>query len=160
MYCSFFPLEPNNIEAEKCTSLSHKDGTWSSDNCDDTKSFTCRFKSSKIIIFKRRQFVNAVDNIIPICFSAHYYSCPSGWTKWNYNCYLLQPEIIGMGWEEAEWMCSNHDSHLVSIVNNKERNFIKSFIASYHKCGDYWTEDPDNKMCYFYSDESVIFFRL
>ena len=88
-------------------------------------------------------------------FPAHYYSCPSGWEKWNYNCYLLQPEIIGMNWEEAEWMCSNHDSHLVSIVNNKERNFIKSFIASYHKCGDYWTEDPDNKMCYFYSDESV-----
>ena len=89
------------------------------------------------------------------CFLAHYYSCPSGWEKWNYNCYLLQPEIIGMNWEEAEWMCSNHDSHLVSIVNNKERNFIKSFIANYHKCGDYWTEDPDNKMCYFYSDESV-----
>ena len=29
------------------------------------------------------------------------------------------------------------------------------FYSSYHKCGDLWTEDPDNKMCYFYSGDSV-----
>ena len=57
----FYFLEPNNIESEKCTSLSHKDGTWSSDNCDDSKSFTCRFKSSKIIISNVITCQNAIS---------------------------------------------------------------------------------------------------
>ena len=29
-------------------SQSQKDGKWYSDNCDESKSFTCRFKSSKL----------------------------------------------------------------------------------------------------------------
>ena len=123
--------EPNNVETEQCTSQSQKDGNWYSDNCDESKSFTCRFKST------------------------HYYSCPPGWEKWNYNCYLLQPEVMSMNFQSAEQKCINHGGHLVSVVNDEEVNFIQSYIASYHKCGDLWTEDPENKMCYFYSGDSV-----
>ncbi len=40
--------EPNNFDTEKCTSLSHNDGgVWSTNNCEETKDYTCRFKSSK-----------------------------------------------------------------------------------------------------------------
>ena len=39
--------EPNNIDTEKCTALSHGNGKWTSEDCQKDKSFICRFKNSK-----------------------------------------------------------------------------------------------------------------
>ena len=122
--------EPNNFNSEQCTSQSTKDSLWYNDNCDNEKSYACRFKST------------------------HYYSCPSGWEMWNMNCYLLQPEVTAMTFQEAEETCVEHGSHLASIASAEEASFIKSYIADYGRCGSYWTEDSDRSLCYYYSGES------
>ena len=43
-------LEPNQFDSEKCTSISHEDGKWSSNSCDDSKGLACRFKASELYI--------------------------------------------------------------------------------------------------------------
>ena len=87
---------------------------------------------------------------------AHYISCPSGWEKWNGNCYLLQPEVTSMVFDAAEQGCVNHGGHLASVGSNAELDFIQSLIASYHQCGDeYWAVDPDSKKCYYYSNDKL-----
>ena len=91
--------------------------------------------------------------------SAHYTSCPSGWEKWNSNCYLLQTGSNKMAFQDAESSCVGHGGHLASIVSNEELQYIQVLIADYHKCGnDYWTADDDSQICYYYSTEKVDWF--
>ena len=63
-----------------------------------------------------------VSKCIPL---AHYIACPSGWEKWNGNCYLLQPEVDSMVFDAAEQGCVNRGGHLASINSNEELDFIQ-----------------------------------
>jgi hypothetical protein len=60
-----------------------------------------------------------------------------------------------MTFQSAEESCVNRGGHLVSVVSQEEMAYIESYIANYHKCGDYWTEDPDTGLCYYVSGELV-----
>ena len=83
-------------------------------------------------------------------------SCPSGWEKWNNNCYLLQPEVTSMVFDEAEQGCVTRGGHLASVSSDEELDFIQALIAGYHECGDeYWAVDPDNSKCYYYSSDKL-----
>ena len=39
--------EPDNFNSQKCGAINKGDTQWSSANCDNSKGFLCRFKSSK-----------------------------------------------------------------------------------------------------------------
>lgn len=120
------------MESETCASISHDEGTWSSTNCDESLGFTCRFKSS------------------------HYVSCPSGWEKWNGNCYLLQPEVTAMVFDAAEDGCLSRGGHLATVSSLAELDFIQSYIASYHLCGnEWWTTDTQAQKCYYTSQDKL-----
>ena len=81
-------------------------------------------------------------------------ACPSGWEKWNGNCYLLQPQVNAMEFGSAELGCVSRGGHLASIQDDSELAFIQSFIASYHRCGnDWWTEDTAENKCYYISGD-------
>ena len=58
-----------------------------------------------------------------------------------------------MSFQDAEQSCVQRGSHLASVVSNEEMAFLQSMVAGYNKCGDYWTEDPDRGMCYYYSGD-------
>lgn len=45
--------EPDNFNSQKCGAINKGDTQWSSANCDNSKGFLCRFKSSKhFFVFK------------------------------------------------------------------------------------------------------------
>jgi hypothetical protein len=45
--------EPDHTDIQKCTAIAKGETQWSSKNCDESKGFLCRFKSSKhIFVFK------------------------------------------------------------------------------------------------------------
>lgn len=90
---------------------------------------------------------------------AHYIACPSGWAKWNGNCYLLQPEVNAMVFQSAEDGCVNRGGHLASIESEAELGFIQSYIAGYHQCGnDWWSLDVQENKCYYYSPDKLSWF--
>lgn len=64
-----------------------------------------------------------------------------------------------MEYKSAEEGCGTKGGHLASVASNKELDFLQSFIASYHQCGnDWWTLDPVAKKCFYFSHDSLSWF--
>ncbi|XP_078539314.1 aggrecan core protein isoform X1 [Lissotriton helveticus] len=59
--------------------------------------------------------------------------CEEGWTKFQGNCYKHFPERET--WVDAETMCRNHQSHLASIHNPEEQEFVNNNAQDYQWIG-------------------------
>jgi hypothetical protein len=57
-------------------------------------------------------------------------NCPSGWQKFEGNCYLVVENY--WTWEEAEIDCIIKGGHLASIHSAAERSFVNSLAPSNH----------------------------
>jgi hypothetical protein len=51
------------------------------------------------------------------------YECEDGWTKFGLNCYKKEEDM--QKWAAAEAHCVEHGGHLVSILSEKENEFVK-----------------------------------
>jgi len=50
-------------------------------------------------------------------------SCPSGWEKFDKNCYLFQDTDL-QPWTVARYKCQNQGGNLASITSQQEQDFI------------------------------------
>ncbi|XP_069480397.1 aggrecan core protein [Ambystoma mexicanum] len=59
--------------------------------------------------------------------------CEEGWTKFQGNCYKHFPDRET--WVDAETLCRNHQSHLASIHNPEEQEFVNNNAQDYQWIG-------------------------
>lgn len=63
-------------------------------------------------------------------------SCPTGWEKFDKNCYLFQDTDL-QPWTAARYKCQNQGGNLVSITSQQEQDFI-TFHYQRKSAGNIW----------------------
>ncbi|XP_038053125.1 uncharacterized protein LOC119725675 [Patiria miniata] len=58
------------------------------------------------------------------------YLCPDGWDRYRGHCYRFYNQSDNLRWTDAEMQCVNDQSHLVSIRDIKEVNYIHGMLTS------------------------------
>ena len=72
--------------------------------------------------------ISCFVRVMNFFFSAHFLRCPDGWVKYKGYCYLVQFEVLP--WQAALDSCISRGSNLVSIADQAEADFIKSYAHS------------------------------
>ena len=63
-------------------------------------------------------------------------SCPTGWEKFDKNCYLFQDTDL-QPWTTARYKCQKQGGNLVSITSQQEQDFI-TFHYQRKAAGNIW----------------------
>ncbi|XP_053393990.1 C-type lectin-like [Mercenaria mercenaria] len=72
--------------------------------------------------------------------------CPDGWLHYRGSCYLFPNGNLTFTFNDAEYFCNQHGSHLVHIESESENTFLKYQMRE-RKDSSYWTglTDPNSK---------------
>ncbi len=60
-------------------------------------------------------------------------SCQKDWSYFRGNCYIVVDNIDPLSWFDAEELCRQQDSNLVSIRDEQDMDFIHSLIITSFK---------------------------
>lgn len=83
------------------------------------------------------------------CFTA----CPISWTRYQNSCYLTESKPGT--WAQAKEGCLSRNSHLVTITNYEENNFVAALANNFSWIGAQWNESISD---YLWVDGSEIGF--
>ena len=62
--------------------------------------------------------------------------CVPGWQRYRQSCYKFVETKTGITWPEAEALCVEEESHLVSIMNQEEMMFLHYFLTTRWHTGE------------------------
>ncbi|XP_062869501.1 secretory phospholipase A2 receptor [Trichomycterus rosablanca] len=108
---------PFRGSGQKCTSMSSLTGEWSTGHCSDLHGYICKRRTVSVVETKREP---------------HYIgACPENWFYYGHKCLLLhlpaQPNQ-GKSWTNAQSICSNFHSMLVTIEDEIEQAYITMLL--------------------------------
>ncbi|XP_045124558.1 macrophage mannose receptor 1-like [Portunus trituberculatus] len=140
-YFNFADGEPNDQWNENCVEMYTDGGKWNDAFCSNRQPFICEKKG--------RNYVGPQPPPPPEVL------CPSGWEYWDHNCYYFSSDKTD--WFRAASNCeAMMGSHLVSITNLDENNYVQGILKP--KQRDAWLglRDDDQGNNWHWTDGSPI----
>ncbi|XP_078378069.1 uncharacterized protein LOC144661244 [Oculina patagonica] len=123
LYTNWATNQPDALRTQKTCVVANNSvsnaGGWFDVACSDRNGFVCRIRQGE-------------PHVSPPLLG----SCPTGWEKFDKNCYLFQDTDL-QPWTAARYKCQNQGGNLVSITSQQEQDFI-TFHYQRKSAGNIW----------------------
>uniref|UniRef100_A0A8D2LRQ8 C-type mannose receptor 2 n=1 Tax=Varanus komodoensis TaxID=61221 RepID=A0A8D2LRQ8_VARKO len=125
LFTFWHPFEPNNFRdsLEDCVTIWGPDGRWNDSPCNQTLPSVC----------KKRGHVSQGRK-------EEDHGCTKGWKWHSSSCYWLGDDRVT--YSEAQKMCTDHSSTLVTITDRFEQAYVSSLIYGWED-EYFWTALQD-----------------
>ncbi|XP_067143327.1 macrophage mannose receptor 1-like isoform X2 [Centruroides vittatus] len=132
-------------EDERCASLNFT-GKWFSHDCNIKKGFICK---------KSANFDAMLSTTTTTLLQEE--ECPEVWLHFGNKCYLyVKGKNKSLSWMEANRQCSSLGSHLTTIQNSKQQEFLTFLLVYFEKNAWIGFNSPKNDHTFAWTDNSRI----
>ncbi|XP_023224702.1 macrophage mannose receptor 1-like [Centruroides sculpturatus] len=132
-------------EDERCASLNFT-GKWFSHDCNIKKRFICK---------KSVNFDAMLSTTTETLLQEE--ECPEVWLHFGNKCYLyVKGKNKSLSWMEANRQCSSLESHLTTIQNSNEQEFLTFLLVYFEKNAWIGFNSLKNDQTFTWTDNSSI----